>query len=437
EAQHAVRSSLFYLLGSVREGARWSIPPMGLSGAQWGGHVFWDADTWMFPVLGLLHPELARSIVDYRSHTLEGAKWNARKEGYRGADYATESAVTGREIAPAEFPFHDQTSADVGIAQWRHFLLNGDKERLERVAYPILREAAIYYQSRSVYNKAEDRYEIRQVISPDETAGFVDNDVYTNAAAKLCLQYAVEASRLLEKPYPSEWTAISDKLWLPFDKENRRYLEHEGYKKTRRMPKQADAQLLFFPLDLPAPFEVKANTLTFYAGHTSPIGPAMTSSVHAVIAAQLAAQSSVRTDAKPAIPGDEQASTGKEGRGEEGTGETGPGAGSKSEGEWRKQALEYFRQSYRPFVRPPFYNFSEKRSMNNTTFLTGCAGVGMGPLYGFGGIHYDSEGIRATPVLPEPWKRLKITGIHYRGSVYDLEVTPGTPGRLQKREARP
>ena len=110
------------------------------------------------------------------------------------------------------------------------------------------------------------------------------------------------------------------------------------------------------------------------------------------------------------------------------------GEGTKTKGvsppDWLTKAETYFRESYRPFIRPPFYDFSEKRTMVNTTFLTGCAGVVMGPLYGFGGIRYDDRGIRARPVLPKGWKRLRITGIHYRGKVYELDVTPGRAGRL-------
>src|SRR5204862_1176539 len=56
ELQRLVHSMLFALLASAREGSDASIPPMGLSSAGYYGHVFWDADTWMFPPLVLLHP---------------------------------------------------------------------------------------------------------------------------------------------------------------------------------------------------------------------------------------------------------------------------------------------------------------------------------------------------------------------------------------------
>jgi protein-glucosylgalactosylhydroxylysine glucosidase len=43
--------------------------------------IFWDAKTWMYPVFLALHPELARSILDYRAARLQTARRNARRNG--------------------------------------------------------------------------------------------------------------------------------------------------------------------------------------------------------------------------------------------------------------------------------------------------------------------------------------------------------------------
>ncbi len=44
-----VRASQFYLWSSTRAGVDWSISPAGLSSNGYDGHIFWDAETWMFP----------------------------------------------------------------------------------------------------------------------------------------------------------------------------------------------------------------------------------------------------------------------------------------------------------------------------------------------------------------------------------------------------
>ena len=120
--QQAIHSCMFYLLQSVREGSQWSIPPMGLSDSAFSGHVFWDADTWMFPALILQHPELARAIVDYRYNTLPGAIANAKASGYAGAEYAWESGYTGKEDIPPglEYRYGRHIDGDVALAQWQY-----------------------------------------------------------------------------------------------------------------------------------------------------------------------------------------------------------------------------------------------------------------------------------------------------------------------------
>lgn len=70
-AQLDVRFALFNLYGSIREGSRRSIPPMGLSARGfYNGHIFWDSEIWMYPALLVLRPCLARQMLDYRTDGL-------------------------------------------------------------------------------------------------------------------------------------------------------------------------------------------------------------------------------------------------------------------------------------------------------------------------------------------------------------------------------
>ncbi len=91
---------IFYLLCSIREGTNFSIPPMGLSSSGYYGHIFWDADTWMFPAILLMHPEFAKSMVMFRYLTLEKSKEKAKANGYSGAMYPWESDELGYETTP-------------------------------------------------------------------------------------------------------------------------------------------------------------------------------------------------------------------------------------------------------------------------------------------------------------------------------------------------
>ena len=194
EDQQVLNSCMFYLMQSVREGSQWSIPPMGLSSDSFSGHVFWDADIWIFPSLLLQHPELARSIVDYRYNTLPGAFANAKESGYDGAEYAWESAKTGKEDTPPGLIYRNERhiNGDIALAQWQFYLATGDLDWLRTRGFAVIKATADYWISRTTF--ANDRYEIREVVPPDENADFVDNSVYTNAIAKMNLEIASRAA---------------------------------------------------------------------------------------------------------------------------------------------------------------------------------------------------------------------------------------------------
>src|SRR5581483_10296588 len=53
-----VNASEFYLWSNTRDGVNWSISPAGLSSNGYDGHIFWDAETWMYPSLLAQHSEL-------------------------------------------------------------------------------------------------------------------------------------------------------------------------------------------------------------------------------------------------------------------------------------------------------------------------------------------------------------------------------------------
>ena len=95
QAQQDVHSMMYHLYAFTREGTALSPSPMGLSGLGYNGHVFWDAELWMYPALLVLHPELAKSMVEYRLERLDAARRNAVSKGFKGAMFPWESVGTG------------------------------------------------------------------------------------------------------------------------------------------------------------------------------------------------------------------------------------------------------------------------------------------------------------------------------------------------------
>ncbi|MGC8862919.1 MAG: hypothetical protein ACP5R5_09110 [Armatimonadota bacterium] len=401
--QQVIHSCMFYLLSSVREGSKWSIPPMGLSNDAFSGHVFWDADIWMFPALILQHPELARSIVEYRYQTLPGAMQNAREAGMPGAQYAWESGFSGKEATPEGLVYRHERhiNGDVALAQWQYFLATGDLNWLKSRGWPVIKSTADWWVGKAKWIPERSRYEILQVVPPDESADLVNNSAYTNAIAKLNLEIACRAAVLVGQRPDPKWSKVAARMYIPFDPRSRRFVAFDEWGSQRFGPryttKQADTELLIYPLqfnfDAKDMTDIYKNTFDYYARRVHKGGPAMTSSVHSVIAARL---------------GD------------------------------RRRAYSEFVRSYKPFLRGPFNFFNEQpsRFKENMCFLTGCAGPIQAVLFGLAGIKMDylgSSDLKYKPCLPIRWKSLKITGLKWRGGVFDLVVYPGDRVEVVKK----
>lgn len=398
--QQVMHSCIFYLLQSVREGDQWSIPPKGLSDNAWAGHIFWDADTWMFPALILQHSELARSIIDFRYNTLPQAIANAKAGGYKGAEYAWKSTNTGKEGVASGLLFSKQRhiTGDVALAQWQYYLATGDLNWLKTRGYPVIKATADYWVSR--VEPKNGRYEITQVMPPDEDAGLVDNNAYTNAVAKMNLEIASQAAALVGDSGNPEWRVVAAKIYIPIDTKNKRFIAFDAYED--RTAKQADTELLIYPLQYDLPEQDKRdiykNTFDFYGSKMSRTGPAYSWSAHSVIEARF--------------------------------------------GE-RDKAYSAFRMGFDGYLRGPFNYLNETANMAsyNMCYITACAGPIQAVLFGLMGAHMDyfpqdpsKVEIAFSACLPKEWKSIEIKGVQWHGKVFDVSVTQGDKVRIGSRE---
>lgn len=366
-AQRIVRFALFNLYSSCRGGSRLSIPPMGLSLQGYNGHIFWDTELWMYPPMLLLNQDIARSMLDYRFDRLPAARKKALAYGYRGAMFPWESDDSGEEATPTHAltgPFEHHITADIGIACWNYYCVTRDMRWLQREGYPLLKEIADFWASRVTRNQ-DGSYSIHNVTGADEYANGVTDNAFTNGAASLALKYACQAAEICGEKVPEIWWEIGENIRV-LQFENGVTREHSTYK--GEMIKQADANLLAYPLGLITDEYRQKQDLEYYAERIDQKdGPAMSYSVYCVQYARM--------------------------------------------GEADK-AYEMFRRCYEPNLRKPFGVISETPTSNNPYFMTGAGGLLQAVLNGFCGLQITDEGIVQLPsVLPSHWKRVTVTGV--------------------------
>ena len=367
DAQRIVRFALFNLYSSCRGGSRLSIPPMGLSLQGYNGHIFWDTELWMYPPMLLLNQDIARSMLDYRFDRLPAARKKALAYGYRGAMFPWESDDSGEEATPTHAltgPFEHHITADIGIACWNYYCVTRDVRWLQREGYPLLKEIADFWTSRVTRNQ-DGSYSIHNVTGADEYANGVTDNAFTNGAASLALKYACQAAEICGEKVPEIWREIGENIRV-LQFENGVTREHSTYK--GEMIKQADANLLAYPLGLITDEYRQRQDLEYYAERIDQNdGPAMSYSVYCVQYARM--------------------------------------------GEADK-AYEMFRRCYEPNLRKPFGVISETPTSNNPYFMTGAGGLLQAVLNGFCGLQITDEGIVQLPsALPSHWKRVTVTGV--------------------------
>jgi trehalose/maltose hydrolase-like predicted phosphorylase len=367
QSQQDVHSMLYHLYSFMREGTDLSPSPMGLSGLGYNGHVFWDTELWMYPSILVLHPEMAKSLVEYRYQRLAAAKKNAFNHGYKGAMFPWESAASGVEETPVwalSGPFEHHITACVGIAAWNYYCVTQDKEWLKEKGWPLLKETADFWASR-VERNGPGKYDIKNVVAADEWAENVDNNAWTNASAKAVLQHATEAAKLLGMTPNADWMHVAANIPI-LKMENGVTREHATYKGEGI--KQADVNLLSYPLkEVSDPAQVKKD-LEYYQTRVPNEGtPAMTQAIFALLHARL-------------------------------------GDGEK--------AFHFFQDAYLPNLNPPFRVIAETKGGTNPYFATGAGGIVQSLLMGFGGLEITPTGIiQVKSALPKHWKNLTITGV--------------------------
>ncbi|XP_019712709.1 protein-glucosylgalactosylhydroxylysine glucosidase isoform X3 [Hippocampus comes] len=283
----AVIGCMFYLLSafpSIHDPTDFfgGVSPGGLSNGSdaqdYWGHVFWDQEIWILPTVALFYPKLARAALEYRVRTIDGAKYNAQKQGYKGLKLAWQSAMSGREMCADDIYGEQEIhiNGDIALAFQNYYYLTEDLTMFtDGQGSQLIWGVADYWVSRVTWSPDDQKYHLLGVMPPDEYYSNVNNSVYTNTVAKLSLQFAVLLADLLKHPAPKEWEDIADNLLINFDQQSRYHPEFEGYSKGYPV-KQADAVMLSYPLGLPMSPEIRRNDLEVYEIVTDPHGPAMT-----------------------------------------------------------------------------------------------------------------------------------------------------------------
>lgn len=225
-----------------------SIPARGVSGQTYKGAIFWDTEIFLLPFFSFQEPAVARNLLKYRIHTLEGAKKKAKEFGYEGAFFAWESQDNGLEACskynvtdyktgkPIRTYFNEKQihiSADIAYAFENYEKITGDSSLLYEGGMELLLEISRFFLSYATFRNGE--YHLDDVIGPDEYHERINDNAFTNYMVQHALRYTLR--KLEENPsfldkYSLDKMKIEDFLsnfYLPKENSSGVIEQFEGY----------------------------------------------------------------------------------------------------------------------------------------------------------------------------------------------------------------
>ena len=359
---------------------------------------------------------VAENLLHYRYNHLEKAIENAGKLGFNtGAALYPMVTMNGEECHNEwEITFEEiHRNAAIAYAIFRFEAYTGNKDYVENKGIDVLVGIARFWSQRMNFSQKKKQYVVLGVTGPNEYENNVNNNWYTNYAAKWCLDYTIERLSIIANESPEtysktlkklsltnseleQWKEKADQVFLPYDAKHDIFLQQDGFldkeltdtsfipedqrpinqhwswDRILRSPyiKQADVLQGFYFFEDDFSKDQLQKNFDFYEPftvHESSLSP----SIHAVLAAKL-------------------------GRVE--------------------QAYNFYLRTSRLDLDD--YNAEVKEGLH----ITSMAGTWLSVVEGFGGMRVKNNAVHFEPQLPKAWKSFSFK-INFRGSILELFVS--------------
>lgn len=411
ELSLAIRYNLYQLVQSVGKDAHGNIAAKGLSGEGYEGHYFWDTEMYIQPFFVLTNPVISKSLISYRYATLEQARENARILGHQKGVLYPWRTIMGKECS-GYFPSGSAAyhiNGDIAYAIVAYYLATDDLDFIAEKGAEIIFETARLWLD--VGNNYNDQFHINEVTGPDEYTCMVNDNYFTNAAAKYNLHWAVKfydllrrseqldrlcarlgltpeeicafehAERTMFLPYneelninPQDDSFLHKKVWnlSATPKENFPLLLHYHplYLYRHQVCKQADTVLAHFIFEDAQDIETIRNSYEYYEKVTTH-DSSLSTCIFSIMAARLG---------------------------------------------MIDKAYDYFGDSAKLDL------FNTHHNTKDGIHTANMGGTYMAVVYGFGGLRLKESGLYLAPSLPDKWNGYHFR-INYKGSQIDVRIT--------------
>ena len=290
--QQLADAAFFYLNSSVHPSAPSSTSIFGL--ATWHdyhyyyGHVMWDIEAFSVPVLSLIQPDAAYTLLEFRTQTLRAARGNAKLHGRRGLQFPWESGpLRGEEVAPGagRASWHeDHVTLDIAWAYTRYAHATGDHRFLAEQVAPVLYDVAEWIASRVTPTRGGFAWRQTMGIAERELAS--DNEAFTIMGAKRVLGEAIACAQRLGHDVPAAWPQLLSGLEVPRSRDLGAVMSHDRFNPREEKGSTPGPLFGLFPFGYELDPKTERATIEYYlALAPGYIGSPMLSPLYGVWAA--------------------------------------------------------------------------------------------------------------------------------------------------------
>ncbi|KAL2387071.1 hypothetical protein RJ035_004418 [Blastomyces gilchristii] len=397
----AVTNPFYLLQSTVSENAlqaannapihQGSVSVGGLTSDSYGGLIFWDADIWMQPGLVTAFPQAAQSFTNYRLskygqaignvHTAFTSSKNQTRFSEGAAIYPWTSGRFGNCTGTGPcFDYQYHLNGDIGLQMINNWVTTGDTQHFKEKLFPVYNAIAILYGD--LLEKNGTTWTLTNMTDPDEYANHVDGGGFTMPMMATTLLYANSLRQIFGLEQNQTWNEMAENVLVLRDPGADVTLEYTTMNGST-LVKQADIVLNTFPLRYTDEYSPQnaLSDLDYYAAKQSPDGPGMTYAIFSIVANEISP------------------------------------SGCSS--------YTYAQYSYSPYIRAPFFQFSEQLidnwSENGGThpaypFLTGNGGANQVALFGYMGLRLLPDFVlHIDPNLPPQIPHLSYRTFYWRG----------------------
>lgn len=166
-SQKLVRLHLYHMFVTASEhftDQDAGIPPRGLHGEAYRGHIFWD-ELYILPLYNIHMPGVTKASLMYRYRRLDKAREYAKEQGYKGAMFPWQSGSDGREetqiihLNPLSGEWGDDYSSlqrhiSIALAYnvWNYFAATRDEEFMVDYGIELYFEICRFWASKTGFD---------------------------------------------------------------------------------------------------------------------------------------------------------------------------------------------------------------------------------------------------------------------------------------------